>query len=84
MQEKVSLLESKHRQQLQRVQDKVEAAQQDLADMTDRLALAEEQKQEAINQVRQQASKDMVRSQILQLSNSVRILKIILRGGWSF
>ena len=64
MQEKVSLLESKHRQQLQRVQDKVEAAQQDLAHMTDRLALAEEQKQEAISQVRQQASKDMVRFQI--------------------
>ena len=54
------MLESKHRQQLQRMQDKVDKARQDLVDMAEKMALIEEQKQDDIDQVKQRAAKDMV------------------------
>ena len=56
----MSLLEDKHRQQLQRMQDKVDRAQQELTDMADKMALVEGQKQEAVNQAKQQAAREMV------------------------
>ena len=56
----MSLLEDKHRQQLQRMQDKVDRAQQELIDMADKMALVEEQRQDAVDQAKEQAAKEMV------------------------